>query len=149
MTNIVVVEDDYLQRDWISSLLQKELPRARIEQIRSESEFRGRLADWRTDPPAAFIVDVMLCWAQPSRNIPDPPEEVAQDGFYTAGIRCRALLGADGRLQHVPVLLYTVLDKGDLEKSLDPWPQGVAHMKKGDSESRLLEWIRTSLPRKR
>jgi hypothetical protein len=143
VTNIVVVEDDYLQRDWISSLLKTELPRAKPELVRSEFEFRERLAHWRADPPTAFIIDVMLCWAQPSRSIPEPPEDVAQDGFYTAGLRCQALLGADEHLRQVPVLLYTVLDRADLEKILDPWPQGVAHIKKGDSESRLLEWTRS------
>jgi hypothetical protein len=147
--NIVVVEDDYLQRDWISGLLARDLPRVKPELVRSEFEFRERLARWRKDPPAAFIIDVMLCWAQPSRSIPDAPEEVARDGFYTAGIRCQALLGVDEILRRIPVLLYTILDRGDLEKSLERWPQGVAHIKKGDSEGALLDWIRTNLRKHR
>jgi CheY-like chemotaxis protein len=149
VTSIVVVEDDYLQRDWISSLLQREFPRMNPELVRSESEFRQRLDHWRTDPPAVFVIDVMLCWAQPSRNIPDPPEEVIQDGFYTAGLRCQALLGANERLRNIPVLLYTILDRGDLEKGMERWPAGVAHIKKGDSESRLLEWIRVNQRKRR
>jgi hypothetical protein len=47
--------------------------------------------------------------ASPRPGLPTPPEDVVAGGYYRAGLRCARLMLADSRLQHVPVVLYTIL----------------------------------------
>jgi CheY-like chemotaxis protein len=140
--NIVAVEDDYLQAEWLKETLERIFSECTVEVVPTESHFRDQIGRWEANPPNLFIVDVLLAWALPSRQIPEPPPEVEEGGFQRAGLRCQALLAKSPALRRVPVVFYTVLDRDVLERELPRWPGGVSFLKKGDSQDKLLDLVR-------
>lgn len=147
--NIVAVEDDYLQADWLKETLEQEFSGCRVEVVPTESEFRKRIGGWEANPPDLFIIDILLAWALPSREIPEPPADVAEGGFQRAGLRCQVLLAASEELKTVPVLFYTVLDRADVERELVRWPGDVGFVKKGDSKEKLIELVKQKTAKRR
>lgn len=125
--NIWIVEDDYYQAAWIEEVVSKHFPGAAIKIVRTELEF-WKVVDGDADRPDVVILDVILPWTAPSRNMEPPPDEVKANGRSRAGIRCARKLAENPRTRHVPVILYTVLDRQDLEISdmMDLADRGIA-----------------------
>jgi hypothetical protein len=67
-------------------------------------------------------MDVMLRWTYPSENMPDWPEDVEKEGFYTAGFRCEELLSSKDELKNIPLIFYTVLERADLKERYEFLP---------------------------
>ncbi len=65
---LLVIEDDYLQANWIQENLQTAFPTARIQRIATELDFRSHLEEIGRDRPTVIIMDVMLRWTDPSRR---------------------------------------------------------------------------------
>jgi DNA-binding NarL/FixJ family response regulator len=139
---ILLVEDDYLQSDWVYSDLILEFPDAEIEKLSTESEFRSHLDDIAATPPDVILMDIMMRWADPSPNIPPAPEEVKNEGFYRSGLRCIRLLSRSARTSHIPVILYTMLERADIEESLRKLPANVTYMQKESDLTPLFQRIR-------
>jgi len=147
---ILVVEDDHLQADWICQNLEGEFVGAEIQRISTELEFRSRLidGDLGKEPPDVIIMDVMLRWADPSPDLQPPPDDVRDEGFYNAGLRCEKLLDQDETTRHIPVILYTVLERSDLSKQLRGMRRNVQYLPKESDPKPLSQLIRT-MTRKR
>jgi CheY-like chemotaxis protein len=145
---ILVVEDDYLQSEWLVPMLQRAFPRARIEPVSTEKEFRDKLPEIVMNPPTVVVMDVMLRWSDPEPTMEPPPREVQEGGFYRAGLRCQQLLAAQESTRSVPILLYTVLDREDLNREFDHLPDNVHYVRKSDNPSPLLKLVRQSMRRK-
>jgi hypothetical protein len=137
---IVIVEDDYLQADWIYQKLNEAIPNANLEQVSTEGEFRSRFEEIVSKQPDVFVMDVMLRWADPDPNL-SIPEEVEKEGFYRAGLRCEAMVAADSRTSNVPVILYTVLERSDLNSQLITLPEQVQYLPKHSDISPLVQKI--------
>lgn len=144
---ILVVEDDYLQSEWLVPTLRDTFPRVRIEAVSTEKEFRTKLPEILTDPPTVVVMDVMLRWADPEPTMEPPPPEVEEGGFYRAGLRCQQLLAAQQRTSHVPVILYTVLDREDLNREFDKLPDNVHYLRKSDNARPLMNICRALMQR--
>jgi CheY-like chemotaxis protein len=114
---IVIIEDDHLQEELLKGQLERAFPGARVEALATEQEFRDRLADFRSDRPDVFVMDVMIRWAFPSPRSAAPPPEVADGGYQRAGFRCAELVFQDPVLRDVPVVYYTILEVGDLDEN--------------------------------
>lgn len=127
---IVIVEDDHLQEGPLEEYLTGAIKDAYIETICTELEFRERLPALRERVPDLVIMDVMLRWTFPAPDAVAPPEEVATSGYYRAGLRCARLLGDDPRLSGVPVVLYTILERSDLERDGDALPKNSTYVGK-------------------
>src|SRR2546425_8168130 len=110
---ILVIEDDYLQADWIRQKLTEAMPNANIRLIATEAEFRSQFENIANQDPDVVVMDVMLRWADPSPDLTPPPQDVREEGFYRAGLRCERMLAEDNRTSRVPVILYTVLELAD------------------------------------
>lgn len=145
---ILIVEDDHLQADWIrSGLADKKVIGAKVEIIKTESEFQSRFEEIAINPPHVIVIDVMLRWCDPSRNMPTPPPQVKQHGFYRAGFRCQRKLESDERTKHIPIIFYTVLTGENLKPDL-PLSANISLLMK-DSEiqtlcDKILELFRKS-----
>src|SRR6267154_1778537 len=108
---ILIVEDDHLQAEWIHMSLAQAFPKAEFNCVRTEAEFRSRFGEIADNRPQVVVMDVMLRWEDPSPEITPRPDYVEAEGFYRAGLRCERMLAQDERTSHVPVILYTVLER--------------------------------------
>jgi CheY-like chemotaxis protein len=144
---ILIVEDDYLQADWFAQKIGERFGSVSLDFVRTELEFRERLEDFLTQPPDLVLLDVMLRWTDPSPTMVPAPPEVEAGGFFRAGLRCERLLRQSQRTQNVPVILYTVLEDGDLEAELEHVGKRTRYIPKDSDAQPLIEAIETALTR--
>jgi len=139
---LLVIEDDYLQANWIQESLQTAFPTARIQRIGTESDFRSHLDEIAKHRPTVIIMDVMLRWTDPSPDMTPPPEDVREGKFYRAGVRCKELLAERDETKDIPVILYTVLEASDLHKELQDSSATIVHVPKESDPWPLVEKIK-------
>jgi DNA-binding response OmpR family regulator len=149
MPRFVVVEDDHLQEGPLQDTLLTAFDAADVRTICTEEEFRAALPDIRQDVPDLVVMDVMLRWADPRPNQPQPPPEVIAGGYYRAGLRCTRLLHEDVTLSTVPVILYTILELSDLERDGQRLPPNASYVGKTADLDTLIRHIRAELRRSR
>ena len=139
---ILIVEDDYLQADWLKETLGDYFPGSTVQQISTESEFRSQIEHLRKSPPDLVLLDVMLRWADPSPKTAVPTED-AKNGFFRAGLRCEGLLRQFKETRRTPVILYTVLQGSDLGEELHKFSPAVPtyYVGKASDSSQLIETI--------
>lgn len=142
---IVIVEDDHLQEGPLEEYLTGAISGADIETIGTELEFRNRLPVLRERVPDLVIMDVMLRWTFPAPDAVAPPEDVNTGGYYRAGLRCARLLADDPRLSGVPVILYTILERSDLERDGEALPKNSTYVGKNAELEVLSRKIRNLL----
>lgn len=139
---ILVVEDDPLEADLILAGLKRAFPKITVDHISTEQEFRSRLSSIKKDPPDIFILDMMLRWTDSSEHMTEPPLEIMEEGYYRAGLRCQRLLAQYDETKNRTVILYTVLERQDLD--LDGRPRNVIHLRKESDLEPLIRLIRAS-----
>ena len=145
MPHFVVVEDDHLQEGPVADHLATVFPDATITRITTEEGFRADLPRMRGAVPDLVIIDVMLRWAFPRPDLPAPPADVAADGYYRAGLRCARLMLDDSRLRGVPVVLYTILERSDLERDGQALPANATYVGKNSELDVLSRHVRARL----
>jgi DNA-binding NarL/FixJ family response regulator len=143
----VIVEDDHLQKGPLEENLRVAFPGAQVTVLSSEHQFREHLPQLIASPPDLVLMDVMLRWTLPAPNAPEPPRDVTEGGYYRAGLRCANLLLADKRCCSVPVVLYTILERSDLERDNQALPVNSSYVGKGSDIEVLLRKIRALLER--
>jgi len=111
---ILVVEDIEQQGEWLCEKLRQLYKMAVVQHVRTESEFHRLAEDFRNDPPALAIIDMMLRWSDPAPDMPVAPAEV-NDGGRRAGLRCIEILQSDPRSAGVPIIIRTVLEDIDFD----------------------------------
>jgi len=121
---ILIVEDDKLQFDFINNAFSRiwAPDKPEIDRISTESDFRKKFHEIAVTNPDLIIMDVMVRWADPSPNIPVPPPEIVEQGFYRAGLRCVKMLAENEMTKNIPVIIYSVLDKSDMEDEIPNLP---------------------------
>ncbi|MGB8508129.1 MAG: hypothetical protein WCD76_06980 [Pyrinomonadaceae bacterium] len=142
MLNILVVEDDDIQAKQILGQLRKQFPRDHVSAISTEHQFRAALPNIADRPPDVVVMDVMLRWTDPSRNMPPRDEDVRREGPNRAGFRCKNLLAAGERTRNVPVILYTVLEREDISHELHHEGSDIYLLKDADTVPQLVDKIR-------
>jgi CheY-like chemotaxis protein len=143
--HFVIVEDDHLQKGPLEDRLRLSFSGAEVTTLSSEHQFREQLTSLRDSPPDLVLMDVMLRWTLPSPSAPVPPADVAEGGYYRAGLRCANLLAADDRLRDVPVILYTILERSDLERDDKTLPPNSSYVGKSGDVEVLLRKVRDLL----
>jgi CheY-like chemotaxis protein len=111
---VLIVEDDYLQAQWLADKIAEQFSHVNISFISTEFELRKRFGSLRTEPPDIILLDVMLRWTDPSPEMEPAPPEVREGGYFRAGLRCEQLISQAFETQEIPVILYTVLEEKDL-----------------------------------
>ena len=111
---VLLIEDDYLQRKSVKKALERELD-AEVITKSDEYEFVRDFEQIAEDPPHVAVIDNMLRWASPAREIPDPPNEATAKHPENGGVRCGQRLMQDARTSHVRRIAYSVLGKEDLD----------------------------------
>jgi CheY-like chemotaxis protein len=138
---ILLVEDDWLYIEALSGALRGRWPDTEIQSYASEHAFRAGITTISSFRPNVALIDVVLRWTVPSRTIPAPPPEVLDDGRFRAGIRCQQLLARNPATSSTPVILYTVLDRKDIQDDLRITGVPVVHIPKSSSMENLLRHV--------
>lgn len=141
----VIVEDDHLQRGPLEENLKIAFPGSQVAVLGSEHEFREYLPRLVESPPDLVLMDVMLRWSLPSPKAAEPPADVTEGGYYRAGLRCATLLLSDERSRTVPVVLYTILERSDLERDGQGLPANSSYVGKSSDVDALLRRVRALL----
>ncbi len=136
--NILIVEDDYFQAEWIEQIVLKEFSGSRTKILRTETEFRDFMREGGFKPDV-IILDVILPWTVPGSKAEPPPEEVRNNGRHRAGVRCWRHLAENPETRDIPVVLYTVLDTEDLQEDIPP---NVRYLSKQSDPVPLVEEIK-------
>jgi DNA-binding NarL/FixJ family response regulator len=143
---ILIVEDDHNQSEWIRMTLEQNFHEIKIDYIKTEHEFRTRVDELVKAPPDVIIMDIMLRWAKPSPRVPPRPMDVRAEGFYFAGLRCEELLAEklkeNGTPHNTPVILYTVLDPIELHPRLQNLRPNVTYLRKKQDSKQLVQKIK-------
>ena len=142
---IVLVEDDGLYVEALSDAMKSRWPEVEIRAYSSEQEFRSSLPVIASFNPDIVIIDVVLKWTVPSKSMPNPPPEVIRDGRFRAGIRCRELLAREPATRLTPAILYTVLERKDIQDDLIAIGVPVVHVPKSSSIGNLFRHIETMM----
>lgn len=146
---ILVVEDDYLQSEWLLEKLKERFPEYEIELCPTESDFYRYHAEILVGKhkPDIVLMDVMLKWTDATAEMPPPPEEVITVGYFEAGLRCRILMRNHPMTKDIPVILYTQLERTDL-KEVESGDEYI-HLRKDSNVVPLFETIAAFLDRRR
>jgi CheY-like chemotaxis protein len=120
---VLIVEDDHNEETLIRKLLGKQfkIPDEEITTLSTEEEFCNGVESiaQSANPPELVILDVMMRWTDPTVgefDLAGVPATVRQEGPYRAGLRCAERL--DELNPAIPILLYTILEREDLESDL-------------------------------
>lgn len=132
---ILLVEDNQVIGETIFTRLSS---LGTVGWLISERDFLGESDTLLREPPDVAVIDVMLRWdyARPDRQ----PMAKDQD-LYTAGIRCAKKLQNTPETAHVPVILYTVIGKGELQDHLRELPD-VIYLQKEPELTPLVEMVK-------
>jgi CheY-like chemotaxis protein len=108
---IVVLEDDYFDREWIGKFLAKQFRSFKICFLKTEAEFHAAFQDFIAVPPSLVLIDVRLPWTEPAPVMPEPPAEVLAGTYREAGFRCWKMLRQNKSTDRVPIIFYTGIDE--------------------------------------
>jgi CheY-like chemotaxis protein len=139
---LILVEDDYTQSQLLSSELVREFPGSAVEVIETEKSFRTALEDIAKSPPDVFVIDIMLRWANVSRDHESAPPDVRAGKFHRAGFRCVKLLESGDRTKKVPVILYSMVELSEFATEAGDLPPHVHLLQKDSSIIPLCVLIR-------
>jgi DNA-binding NarL/FixJ family response regulator len=111
---VLLVEDDHLQAKDLRLVLESDL-NAEVQTMSTEYDFVRGFQAIVDNPPDFAILDRMLRWSSPSRDMQEPPVD-SQDP-EGAGVRCALRLRQEPRTAEMThVILYSVLgDDGDTQ----------------------------------
>lgn len=146
---VLLVEDDYIQEDMITETLERTFTGIKVEKIRTEAEFYDGIDRIASKPPDVVVMDVMLRWTDPAPNMPTPPDKVQQEGYPRAGLRCADMLAKRDETKNIPVILFTVLNREDLE--LPKTNNSILYVSKESDLDELINRVRSAsdTPRQR
>jgi CheY-like chemotaxis protein len=147
---ILIVEDDYFQREAIMEAIRDAAPNdinvdfapanseAAVQDLLNDSVEEGLYFD-------AYVIDHHLPWAQ-GNNIPPAPDDVRQNGPLVAGFRVARQVAAKRDLltrpgaRLPPIVLYTI-DDGPVVLRFSKPDVGQYALVKGDDNSGLTELL--------
>jgi CheY-like chemotaxis protein len=142
---ILIVEDDYMQTEFIVPTLRQAFRGSEIQQLNTEHEFRVAMNEIAANPPDVIVIDVMLRWTDPEPDLPPVPEDVETGGYHHAGIRCAKLLAENERTKQIPLILYTVLETTDIAQELRGLSGNIKLLTKESDPTSLIETVKTVL----
>jgi CheY-like chemotaxis protein len=123
--HFLIVEDDKLQFSYIKNGIRqgRYFSESRIERIATEWEFIGKFESLATEKPDVILLDIMLRWTDPAPDMTLPPADIAEEGFFRAGVRCEQRLAVDPRTRNIPVIVYSILEKTDFDGEIRERPE--------------------------
>lgn len=112
MAYILLLEDDQFQAANITESIRERFE-INVQRIATEKAFIEFVQEIGTDRPLLAILDVMVRWTDPEPGMKLPPPHVKSEGSHRAGLRCLTILKEVDA--EIPAIIYTILEKEDLE----------------------------------
>ena len=137
---IVLIEDDDLQRDDVCEHLEESIPGALVGCVPSERAFKEILPYLVRMPPDLLIADVMLRW---DRHATESTPIDVERGDARGGIRCVEALLEHAETRYLPIIVYTVLERFDLNER---FPDNVIFLQKEADLDELVLRVRSLFP---
>jgi hypothetical protein len=141
---ILIVEDDAIDAIWLRNMIAEAFPGVQTDVLSTESEFISNFARIVKDPPVLALVDVILRWADPAPDIPEPPGEVLAHGPYRGGFRIVDALASRPETRWVPVILTSSGSIGQMDERIR-LPENVVRLPKQELSYRLIGIARSLL----
>jgi len=118
---ILIVEDDYLFAEEMKQdiLAAPEFQGAEVEVVGTEQEFRDGFEQIQQAGYDLIILDVMIRWVDPSPEARKPDEDVLEDGYFRAGIRCLQMLRQAEATKDTPVVIHSNLDEKGIRSTME------------------------------
>jgi hypothetical protein len=147
---IVYLEDNPIQAESMLEEFRRWLPLETrdILFVKTEAEFMSRLNEIEAFDPTVAVLDVMVIWCSPRPNMPQPPQNVLNEGYYMAGARCAEALCS--RLPELPIVFYTIVEGADLQFYLNqsaPSVKGAVILPKSSDPKVLIDQLKLSVHR--
>lgn len=139
---LLIVEDDTYQARWALSSLSGELAGVTVQTISTEYTFRSEFEKIAAECPQVVIIDIMLRWTEPTRDMVLPPPEIRREGAMKAGLRCAKMLTQDQRTKGCFILLYSVLDRSSMVDDLRALGPNVLFLQKSVDHDALAKTVR-------
>jgi|ERR1700682_3978099 len=139
---IVSLEDDEPFWNLLKQAMEEEFGGVELCWVRTESQFYEQLPEFIANPPDIFLLDVMVKWADAAERVPEPPDDVKKESYYRAGLRCRKRLLDNPTTANVPVILFTVLERTDIEEVINGLPDRTFYVGKSSDFRELIREIR-------
>ena len=110
--------------------------------LETESDFHVEWPNIAANPPRAAVIDIMLKWDILRREKRLRP--AAASDMYRAGIRCADTVLDDPRTKHIPIILFSVIDRTDLADDIDRLKKkgNVTYLQKSSEPSQLISLLR-------
>lgn len=137
MKRVVVLEDVIEWQGYIGAVL-RDRAGATVEFVGTEESFRFSLAQFEIAPPDLFVLDCMLPWTTPKPSGTEAPSDVVNGTFHQAGIRCHRFIARSLKLSQTPVIFWTMISQGDLQKELGEGgrlPEGTYYVPKSELDA--------------
>jgi CheY-like chemotaxis protein len=116
----LLIEDDYYFGREVVRDLEENFPAVRgaIDVIKTEREFRTLFDDPSRHLAYGFIVlDVMVHWDKRSSGS-TPDQDVQQEGYFRAGVRCLDRIRRRTDTQQIPVVIHSALESEKLLQAI-------------------------------
>lgn len=144
---ILIVEDEHTQLDSLSKEFKKAFSNINLEFIDTESDFITNFPNLIENPPNLIIMDVMLRWASEKSKIIEPPKDIKEEDFYTAGFRCLELIKNNARTAAIPVIIHSsAYDKEEIKEAVEKLSKNWIVVQKSSNRENLLLIMRSLLP---
>lgn len=127
---ILIVEDEFLLGDATREALHRDFPKAQIQCVANEREFREGLPQWAMAPPAVVIMDIKLPWQALTEDRIRAPKDVRKEGNRRAGLRCHEILRRQSCFDSTHVIFYSVFLTPALKKEIDHLGEVASHLEK-------------------
>ncbi len=146
---ILILEDKFTEVEILCDQLCSDfnLSEQDLKVVACEMDFHEGIDDIVAWCPTIAVLDVMTLWRHPGEDaIDNRPEEVREDGYHYAGLRCAKLLRQ--AMQDIPIIFFTIVSLQELEKRVTQI-ELLAHnaflVAKGHDTRQLTETIRKLL----
>jgi hypothetical protein len=128
---VLIIEDDSIQARRLEELIQRYYPGVAVDKISTELEFHRRLPEMTNSEYNVALVDMMLRWTDPSREMEKPPSEIVEEGYFVGGLRCRRKLLE----KNIPSIIFTIHNAESFSQLQE---KGIEFLQKGPSYEPVL-----------
>jgi len=139
---VLLIEDDQEQVRELVTALRRRFPTAYIDVFTTQDEFENALPSIATQPPDVLISDILLRRRRVRSG--DSARVLVNSEIAGAGFECVERFLEYESLRQVPVIVHSVLDRGDVAAKLARFPNNVVYSRK-DIDHSVVEVVASIL----